>query len=168
MEMLGGCLIQVPTVMERRAAFDAVGGFDERFRRVEDYLHWLQVLLLGYEFGYIEEPLARYRLREGSLTGNRAAMAEATKEMFRVLAEENGLFEKQGAARAVVQRRITLLDRSLPYHYRQLGRNDIARRKAVRLVRKSPANFHSYVEVFKSCLPASFAEALRGFRTMIP
>ena len=84
-ELLQNCLIQVPTVLERRTCYDLTGGFDERFRRVEDYLHWIQVVLEGHAVGYIDEPLAMYRWRTGSLSKNQAAMAEATIEMFRVL-----------------------------------------------------------------------------------
>ena len=121
MELLRNCCIQVPTVLERRVCFDRVGGFDERFRRVEDYLHWLRVVLEGYAVGYIDSQLAMYRLREGSLTGNRAAMIEATIEMFRVLVEEHSLFERVPEASNLVRHRMAILRDSLPYLYRRQG-----------------------------------------------
>jgi glycosyltransferase involved in cell wall biosynthesis len=167
MELLQECFIQVPTVIERRICFDRVGGFDERFRRLEDYLHWLQIVLDGYAVGYVDEPLAMYRLRTGSLTGNQAAMAEATIEMFRVLVEENALSERLGsAAEELVRSRVAALRGKLPYYYRQQGRNDLARQTSTTLIRQSPGDLHQYVELMKSCVPQSLARALRGFREL--
>lgn len=161
-ELLNGCLFQVPTVMERRLCFDDVSGFDERFNRVEDYLHWIKLQLKGCSFGYINQPLAMYRMRSGSLSKNHPAMMESTIEMFRVLIEEHSLLEhlKPEDADAVC-RRIALLRRCLPYHYRQQGRNDLARKQSFDLLCESPTHFFPYLELLKSMLPASLAGRLK-------
>lgn len=59
--------IQTLTVVERRSAFERAGKFDLRLPVAQDYLHWIQVVLKGYEIGYLPEPLGLYRWRAGSL-----------------------------------------------------------------------------------------------------
>jgi glycosyltransferase involved in cell wall biosynthesis len=154
--------IQVPTVIERRTAFDRVGGFDERLRRCEDYLHWVDLLLDGHSVGYIDEPLAMYRRRAGSLSKNRAAMGEGLLRMFRILVEERGLFERAGAdAQEIVLRRVATLERNLPKWYRWDGRRDVARGKAANLIRKFPFELDGYVELLKACVPAATSRLSR-------
>lgn len=61
----------------RRSVLARIGGFDERLRRAEDYDLWCRLLLSGGRFGYLDEPLARYRLRADSLSANADAQWEA-------------------------------------------------------------------------------------------
>lgn len=56
----------------RRERFVAVGGFDESIRYAEDWDLWARLILDGSRVGAVMEPLARYRLRTGSLSGSRA------------------------------------------------------------------------------------------------
>jgi glycosyltransferase involved in cell wall biosynthesis len=159
--------MQVPSVMERRECYEEVGGFDERFRRLEDYLHWFRVVLLGRSVGYIDEPLALYRRRSGSLSRNQAAMHQALIDMFRVLVEEHGLRERlDEAAAAALQRRVDSARRGLPYHLRQQGREDLARRECWGLIRSAPYELAHYLELLKSCIPNSLVQRLRRPRTL--
>jgi glycosyltransferase involved in cell wall biosynthesis len=57
----------------RRDRLLAIGGFDESLRRSVDRDCFLQMILAGAKAGLVDEPLARYRLREGSVSANRAA-----------------------------------------------------------------------------------------------
>lgn len=164
-ELLKGCMFQVPTVIERRVCFDEVSGFDERFKRVEDYLHWIKLQLKGHSFGYINEPLAMYRMRTGSLSKNQTAMTESTVDMFDVLIKENALLQHldQSEKKALL-RRISLLKRGLPFHYREQGRNDLARKQSLSLICESPGNLYPYVELAKSLVPGSLAAKVKSLR----
>lgn len=164
-ELLKGCLFQVPTVLERRECFDSISGFDERFKRVEDYLHWIKLQLKGYSFGYINEYLAMYRIRSGSLSKNHAAMIESTMKMFDVLIRENSLLDylNQTEKKNVLQR-ISSLKRSLPYHYRLQGRNGIAIKQSLSLIFESPGHLYPLVELAKSLVPPPMADKIRKIR----
>lgn len=154
--------MQVPSIMERRECYDAVGGFDERFRRIEDYLHWFQVVLKGYSVGYLDEPLALYRRRTGSLSRDSAAMSQALIDVFRVLVDENGLGERlDSESSAALQRRLAGARQALLYHLRQKGREDLARRESWALIRRSPGELAPYLEFVKSCVPNALVRALR-------
>jgi len=59
--------IVTSTVLVRRSAFEAVGGFDERFRGPEDYDLWIRLAGQG-RILELSEPLACYRHRPGSLS----------------------------------------------------------------------------------------------------
>lgn len=168
MGLLNNCLIQVPTVVERRSCFEETSGFDERFGRVEDYLHWLQLAMNGHHIGYISAPLAFYRWRAGSLSKNHAAMAEATIRMFKILIEEHELLEKIGTTgEKIVQDRIAGLRRAIPGHLRQQGRSDLARHHALALVKDFPADPVSYRELLKSSLPSPILAAARRVRALL-
>jgi glycosyltransferase involved in cell wall biosynthesis len=165
MQLLESCNIQLPSVVERRTCYDRVGGFDVRFRYAEDYLHWILVALNGYAIGYTEEPLGMYRFRAGSLSKNKIAMGESTVEMFRVLAEENSLFERLGPeAEEVVRCHVAILRRELLYYYRLQGLNDRALKQSIKLVKDSPSDFGLYKEIAKSCIPRTLLGILRSLR----
>jgi hypothetical protein len=52
-------------VLVRRTLVDAVGGFDERLRRSEDWDLWLRLGRRGARWALVDEPLAEYRLHSG-------------------------------------------------------------------------------------------------------
>lgn len=161
-DLLEYSTIIVPTVVERRCCVAKLGGFDERLRSVEDYLHWIQLTLDGYAIGYIDDALAMYRWRTGSLSKNEIKMAEAMIQVFQILADEGRLGERLGFEVEVsIRQRLVLLKRNLPYLYRLEGRNDMARQRAVELIRSSPRALQPYTELLKSCIPASLANKIR-------
>jgi hypothetical protein len=51
----------------RRSALVDVGGFDERFRDSMDYDVWLKLAARSAPV-FVDEPLARFRMAEGSLS----------------------------------------------------------------------------------------------------
>ena len=55
-----------------RERFLEAGGFDESLRYATDWDLWARLILDGSRVGAVMEPLARYRLRPGSLSGSRA------------------------------------------------------------------------------------------------
>ena len=63
-------------VAVRRERFFAAGGFDESLRYATDWDLWARLILDGSRVGAVMEPLARYRLREGSLSGARPSLLE--------------------------------------------------------------------------------------------
>lgn len=56
----------------RRERLLAIGGFDEAIRWTTDWDCWIRLLFSGSQAGLVVEPLAEYRLRETSLSGDRA------------------------------------------------------------------------------------------------
>jgi glycosyltransferase involved in cell wall biosynthesis len=90
--------ISSPATFIRREAFDLVGGFEERFRYSMDYDVWLK---LGRRSApiVIDEPLACFRMAEGSLsmTGFERQFAEHAQN-----ARENGAGHPVAVAANVV------------------------------------------------------------------
>jgi glycosyl transferase family 2 len=58
----------------RRKQFLEAGGFDESLRYATDWDLWTRLILGGSRVGAVMQPLARYRLREGSLSGARVSL----------------------------------------------------------------------------------------------
>ena len=58
----------------RREAIEAIGGFDASLKSSEDLDAWIRLLAGGWELAYVARPLARYRRREGQMSGNTPVM----------------------------------------------------------------------------------------------
>lgn len=54
-----------PSVMFRKEDILRVGGYNERYRVVQDYALWFQCVKAGLRLGNIPEPLIRYRVNAG-------------------------------------------------------------------------------------------------------
>ncbi|NRF95267.1 glycosyltransferase [Paenibacillus frigoriresistens] len=52
------------TVVMRKELFSYVGLFNESFRYTQDLEMWLRVILSGFDFFYLDEPLLKYRIHE--------------------------------------------------------------------------------------------------------
>ncbi len=61
--------INIQTVLLRRECINNVGLFEEDIKYVEDWVYWVKVAR-NYRFFYIDEPLGRYRIHEGSTNKN--------------------------------------------------------------------------------------------------
>jgi hypothetical protein len=59
----------------RRARFIEVGGFDESIRWTSDWELWARMILGGSAVGSVNEPLAKYRLHEETLSAKRLQQA---------------------------------------------------------------------------------------------
>ncbi len=60
--------IQISSVVMKKKVLDDVGGFNENMKIHEDVELWNRISE-KYEFGYIEKPLALYRLRSDNISG---------------------------------------------------------------------------------------------------
>lgn len=75
MQLLKGNFIAHPSVCYRCLHRGQALRYDERFASMEDWVFYLNLAFRGGRFGWIDEVLTSYRLREGSLS--------TTAEMFR-------------------------------------------------------------------------------------
>ena len=79
--------------MFRRNVWEAVGGFDERFKGHEEVEFWTAVSSAGFRGAVLQEPLLKYRVRTGSLY--QWATASGTHEalMARIYAKHHAAIE---------------------------------------------------------------------------
>jgi glycosyltransferase involved in cell wall biosynthesis len=71
------------SVMVRRSAFLASGGFDTSMNYVEDWDLWMRMFHSGMKFAAVQEPLVQHRLHAGSMSHQAMASLAAEKAMFR-------------------------------------------------------------------------------------
>jgi glycosyltransferase involved in cell wall biosynthesis len=74
----------------RKAAFDAVGGYDGTLRAAEDFDLWLRLLEAGWQGGIVARPLARYRRRANSLSHQTGPLLLALARVYRAAAARLG------------------------------------------------------------------------------
>jgi GT2 family glycosyltransferase len=94
----------------RRERFLDAGGFDESLRFATDWDFWTRLILDGARVGAVMEPLARYRLREGSLSGSRARLVAGRVRVLEKAAAHPSL---SAAERRIVAHSIALERRRL-------------------------------------------------------
>ena len=92
--------------VRRQLLLDA-GGFDERIRRTTDWECWIRLILSGATAGAVLEPLARYRVRETSLSAQRTLMLEGGIQTLNRALEHPMITaaERAVAAAAIADRR---------------------------------------------------------------
>jgi len=166
MALLQRCHIQPLTVMERRDCVQQTGGFDERLRGVDDYMRWILLAANGVEFGYIDEPLALYRWREGQFSSrHRYSYLEAFLRMFDILLTEKCLPSRCGQVVAdLIHAQRCEIQRDLAYVDRQEGRLGQARRRILSLIPHRPVDSKLYVELMKCCVPPTLAARFRTLK----
>lgn len=85
--LLADNFVHFPTVLVRRDAIDAVGGFDESLTMSIDYDLWLRISL-QWDFFYLPEILVDYRIWEGQMSHRTSERLDnALRLMRRFLAE---------------------------------------------------------------------------------
>jgi glycosyltransferase involved in cell wall biosynthesis len=67
--------IMTPSIVVRRAAYEALGGFDSRLTCAEDWEMWMRIAA-RYPIWYEPEPLALYRMHTYSNTGRHVRTGE--------------------------------------------------------------------------------------------
>jgi glycosyltransferase involved in cell wall biosynthesis len=87
----------------RRWSFLAAGGFDPELTHAEDWECFIRMILDGARAGFVDEPLATYRLRPGSLSNQAVRLQEGHVEALRKTAADERLtdIEREGVAAAV-------------------------------------------------------------------
>lgn len=143
--------IQTLTVLERRSACDRAGKFDLRLPVAQDYLHWIQVVLQGYEVGYLPEPLGRYRWRAGSLMSSQRRLLGDFTKIYEILLNEHRLEEIHGSEiRRLIDIQLYANQRQLAYLERLECSGEVARRRLLQLVRQWPFRLELYLDLAKS------------------
>lgn len=88
----------------RRPVFDALGGFDPTIRHTTDWDLWVRLIHGGSRVGFIDEPLAEYRLHPASMSANRAAMSRGRLETLARALSRGGLTDEERAVALESQR----------------------------------------------------------------
>ena len=87
--LCAGSFFPTPSTMVRRAAIDAVGGYDPR-RYAEDYDMWLRLAAADYEFRYVDEVLVHYRLSPLGMSRDPAKQPRLRESVSRSLLAVHG------------------------------------------------------------------------------
>lgn len=150
-EILQRSHIQTLTVLERRSAFDRAGKFDLRLPVAQDYLHWIQVALQGYEVGYLPEPLGQYRWRAGSLMSSQRRLLGDFTKIYEMLLADHRLEDVHGSEiRQLIDTQLYTNQRQLAYLERVECSGAVARRRLRRLVQQWPFRLELYLDLAKS------------------
>jgi glycosyltransferase involved in cell wall biosynthesis len=106
----GECNIIGSAVLARRQALFDAGLFDENLRNAQDFDLWIRMALCGARLGYQRQVLARYRYREGSLSGDAANRVNRELRVYRKILGEYDITREQ---RLDVESAIRRCDREL-------------------------------------------------------
>jgi glycosyltransferase involved in cell wall biosynthesis len=113
------------SVVARRAALEAVGGFDERLTHAEDLDLWIRLSRRGLATG-TRRALVRYQHREGGLTRQTESRLKSGAQLFTWLARDGALSTR---LRRMAQKRASLYHYKLGMAYLREGRRAAALRE---------------------------------------
>jgi len=94
--------------MMRRAAFDAIGGYDSTLRSVEDLDLWVRILAAGWRAVWLDRPLVRYRRRPGSLSMDAMTMISCAYEVYEKLIVTLAGRPEETVAREMLSRSVAI------------------------------------------------------------
>ena len=147
--------IQTLTVMERRRAFDSANGFDLRLPVAQDYLHWILVVLHGFEVGYLPEPLGQYRWRAGSLMSSQRRLLEDFAKIYEIVLTEEVVAQTHDPDMShLLYQRLYDTQRQLAYLERRDCLATSARHRIRHLIRQWPLKFELYLDLVKTYVPS--------------
>jgi len=103
-ESLISCRCSVMTsVLARKAAILAVGGWDESLQRAEDFDLWVRAAHAGKKISYHDRVIFRHRQRNSGLSADRAAMREGGLAALEKLGRTLSLSASEKSALAKAQ-----------------------------------------------------------------
>ena len=94
--VLERCFVIAPAI--RRTRLLATGGFDEQLRTSDDWDCLVRVVVSGALVGFVDAPLMRYRLREGSVTSARIPALRERVALFEKTRRDERLDDRERAA----------------------------------------------------------------------
>jgi glycosyltransferase involved in cell wall biosynthesis len=77
----GNCLC-APTAMIRRSAIIDCGGYDPRLGGLNDFDYWIRMLVRGYTFHVLPEPVTLFRIRSNSKNADAPTFFNTTRTIF--------------------------------------------------------------------------------------
>jgi glycosyltransferase involved in cell wall biosynthesis len=90
----------------RRQRFLDVGGFDRTFHTAEDWDLWIRLILDGSQAGFVPQPLATWRVREGSLSTFRIELFSwSVRVLEKAMARDDLSPEERNALKESMQSR---------------------------------------------------------------
>jgi glycosyltransferase involved in cell wall biosynthesis len=147
----------------RRSRFAKIGGFDPAVAYTTDWDLWVRLVFDGARIGFVDEPLATYRLHPASMSARRAEMSRGRLETLARAAARDDLSE---AERATVEearsREEARLAREELKQALESGSSRDARQAAVRVVFAGSQSLPTRAKAFATMLaPALVARRLR-------
>ncbi len=136
----------------RRTVYDAIGGFNERLHRSEDYDFWLRAAAAGFTFVTHPAPLGQYRRLPGSMSSNELAMFESIMQVLR---------DARGFRHRARAEELAAIDRQLE----KLSAAYVLTKGKAALLRKDFVEARSHFwELYRRGCGVSFAAASLGLR----
>jgi glycosyltransferase involved in cell wall biosynthesis len=145
--------VMAVTVLARREAVEAVGGFDPTNRLgTEDFQLWLRLAARGYRFRFLNQVLASYRWHGDNMSSNRARTAKGViYALTKTRQEYPNAFG--GAERRACRRAPSQLEHDRAWHLYNRGEYGEASRCFWRSVRLWPFSAKSWLYAIATSLP---------------
>ena len=167
--MMGGtCAFAHATVMMRKDALLAAGGYRGEYFPSEDLDLWLRLVDVG-QLANVDEPLVRYRRHAGTVGAR-----ECDRQMVNMASLLNPARARQGLPPLAAGLAYGHTNHDATYHFECVrialtaGNRRAARRHALACLRRAPGWWRPYVALASSFLlpDRALASAARAYRTL--
>lgn len=129
------CPVSPNAVLVKKCWVDQVGGFDERFRRVEDWDLWLRMAYAGCQTGWVKEIVSGYRLSPEQMTKNAASQKNVSLQVMDKFFQQDHLPTELNALKPEVYTRI--YTKFAPQEY-SVGQLEDARESVAQAIKFTP------------------------------
>lgn len=156
------------SVMFRRAAFDEVGGYNDRFPTSEDLELWVRMITEGLELRNMDVPLYELHLHDDSIYADqlrdtklfgqfavRSAQGEVNTDLEQRILEENDIEALYREFSAQEKRRF---HREMAIELLRYGNRQSARENAIKALKLTPRDIGSLGPLLLSVAPMSVVE----------
>lgn len=156
-------LIPNLTVMVRKSCFEKVGVFDEskQIVSVEDREMWLRIAR-EYRVGYLEEALAKYRIRQNGLMRSNI---DRSRTAGRIIIDKYWKYvERRGYSRKLLHRRLYEFYFDYGFCHFYVGNLQDARKPLLRALKYNPMSFETIVYYLATFLNHGQVELIRKIK----
>lgn len=149
--ILEGNFFAATSVMVRAEIIPA-HGFEEELPIVSDYLMWIECLVDGGEFGYVEGVYARYRRHNGNVTNNKLKNLENHEKSLKWIMSKYPLY--QAACQQALVRQVIY---GKGCYYLQLENSHEAKRYFWDVIQNDPFYFKAWARLFQALFQKTVA-----------
>lgn len=129
--------ISTPSVMVKREVFDKVGGFNENYKRAEDYDLWLRISRY-FHLAHTKTPLAWIRKSKNRLSDNKIDLRKSAIKVIQENYDSNKISPRK------LNRRISGIEISLGRRYIKSGNKREGKKQFLSAIKRYPYSIRSY------------------------
>jgi glycosyltransferase involved in cell wall biosynthesis len=137
MKLFMKSFIHTSTVVIKKDVFDEVGGFNENYKRAEDYDMWLRISR-SFPLAHIQTPLTWIRKSKNRLSNNKIDLRNSAIKVI------NKNYDQKKIPKRKLNKRISDIEISLGRRYVKAGNKEEGKKQFLSAIKRYPYSIRPY------------------------